>query len=177
MRAVPVLVALTLAIPAYADPGVRVYQSANDPSITEGEATVPGDPSEIFAVVEDYARWVEVFPDVARVIVTWRHGRDARVTLVKPDGNRDNLSFHETPQARMLTFQDTGNAHAEVWGEIVCVPGDQPGTTRIHTRLYADVHGIASIVVRDGDVRKMREQRVQRDLVHVLGYFSRVTIR
>jgi hypothetical protein len=172
-----VLATLAIASPALASPGVTVYQSRNDPSITEGDTVVPGEPAGIYAIVEDYARWVDVFPDVAKVIVTWRHGSDARVTLVKPDGNRDNLAFHITPQARMLYFQDTGNAHAEVWGEIVCAPGDQAGTTRIHTRLYADVHGIASLVVADRDVRKMREQRVERDLSHILGYFSRVTIR
>jgi hypothetical protein len=177
VRLLSVLATLTLASSAWASPDVKVYQSPSDPSITEGETVVPGDPGAIYSVVEDYARWVDVFPDVARVIVTWRHGSDAKVTLIKPDGNRDNLAFHVTPQARMLYFQDTGNAHAEVWGEIVCAPGEQPGTTRIHTRLYADVHGIASLVVADHDVRKMREQRVERDLVHVLGYFSRVTSR
>ena len=176
MRLAPLLVALAVAAPASASPGVRVYQSSN-PSITEGETQVAGDPAAVYAVVQDYSRWVDVFPDVARVVVTWRQGPDAKVTLIKPDGNRDNLKFHQTPQARMLYFEDTGNEHAEVWGEIVCAPGDQPGTTRIHTRLYADVHGLATLIVRDGDVRKMREQRVERDLVHVRTYFARAASR
>ena len=179
MRLAPVLAGLTAAFatPALAAPGVRVYQNQSNASITEGETVVPGDPAIVYAVVEDYARWVDVFPDVAKVVVTWKQGTDAKVTLIKPDGNRDNLKFHQTPQARMVYFEDTGNEHADVWGEIVCAPGDQPGTTRIHTRLYADVHGLATLVVSDGDVKKAREQRVERDLAHVRGYFTRTSSR
>lgn len=178
MRLVPSLaVLLAAAAPAAASPGVRVFQSQSNAAITEGETIVPGDPAVVFAVVEDYSRWVDVFPDVAKVVVTWRQGTDAKVTLIKPDGNRDNLKFHQTPQARMVYFEDTGNEHAEVWGEIVCAPGDQPNTTRIHTRLYADVHGLATLVVSDGDVKRQREQRVERDLDHVRGYFTRAASR
>jgi 3'-phosphoadenosine 5'-phosphosulfate sulfotransferase len=43
----------------------------------------------------------------------------------------------------------------------------------VHTRLHADVHGIATLVVSDGEVRRMREQRVQRNLEHVRAYFRR----
>jgi hypothetical protein len=177
VRLVALLAVLLAAGTAGADPGIRVYQSSASAAITEGETTVPGDPALVYGVVEDYARWVDVFPDVARVVVTWRQGSDAKVTLIKPDGNRDNLKFHQTPQARMVAFEDTGNDHADVWGEIVCAPGDQPNTTRIHTRLYADVHGIATLVVSDGDVKKAREQRVERDLVHVRAYFTRMSSR
>jgi hypothetical protein len=177
MRLAAVLSIVTLATSAVASPGVHVFQNQGNQRITGGETVVPGDPATIYAVVQDYARWVDVFPDVAKVIITWKKGTDARVTLVKPDGNQDNLKFHQTPQARMVYFEDTGNQHADVWGEIVCAPGDQPNTTRIHTRLYVDVHGLATLVVRDGDVKKMREQRIARDLEHVRGYFTRTSSR
>src|SRR5439155_19939617 len=118
-----------------------------------GDTTVDGDPASIYAVVLDYARWSEVFPDVAKVIVTAKRGVDARVTLVKPDGNRDNLVFHNQPQARMVYFEDTGNSHATVWGEIVFAPGARPGTTRVHTRLHANVHGLATLLVADSKGR------------------------
>lgn len=171
-----ILGSLAVAAPAAsAAPGVQVYTSANDSDTTEGDAVVDGDPAQIYAVVLDYARWTEVFPNVAKVVVTAKHGVDARVTLVKPDGNRDNLVFHNQPQARMVYFEDTGNSHATVWGEIVFAPGDVPNTTRVHTRLHADVHGIASLVVSGSDVRRMREQRVERDLMHVRAYFHRVS--
>jgi hypothetical protein len=178
VRALALVIPVLLASAATAAaPGVRIYPSATDANTTEGDTIVDGDPASIYAVVVDYPKWTEVFPDVAKVIVTSRHGVDARVTLVKPDGNRDNLKFHNTPQARMLYFEDTGNAHATVWGEIVCAPGDQPGTTRVHTRLHADVHGIATLVVSADDVRKQREQRVERDLVHIRDYFRRISSR
>ena len=179
MRAFLTLVACSLlASPAAATaPDVHVYATPGNSAMTEGETTVDGDPAAIYAVVVDYSRWTEVFPDVAKVVITQQHGVDARVTLVKPDGNKDNLKFHATPQARMLYFEDTGNAHAEVWGEIVCAPGDQPGTTRVHTRLYADVKGIASIIVSGDSVRAQREQKIERDLVSIRSYFRRMSRR
>ena len=173
VRVAVVVAGLLASATAFAAPDVRVYPSADDSNTTEGETIVDGEPGQIYAVVLDYARWTEVFPDVAKVIITQRRGTDAKVTLVKPDGNRDNLVFHNQPQARMVYFEDTGNSHATVWGEIVVAPGQTPGTTRVHTRLHADVHGLATLVVSDGEVRKMREQRVQRNLEHVRRYFRR----
>ncbi len=178
VRSVLVIASLLAGSTAVASPGVRVYPSATDPlSETEGETIVDGDPATIYAIVLDYKKWTEVFSDVARVIVTAKHGVDAKVTLVKPDGNRDNLVFHNQPQARMLYFEDTGNAHATVWGEIVFAPGDVPGTTRVHTRLHASVHGIASLVVGNQSVRKMREQKLTRDLAQIRRYFQRTSSR
>lgn len=177
MRALVLATFLAATATASASPDVRIYQSASDPSTTEGDTIVDGDPATIYAIVLDYARWTEVFPDVAKVIVTAQHGVDAKVTLVKPDGNRDNLIFHNQPQARLVYFEDTGNAHAEVWGEIVFAPGDQPGTTRVHTRLHAHVHGVATLVVSDSEVRKMREQKLERDLAHIRRYFRRTSSR
>jgi hypothetical protein len=72
---------------------------------------------------------------------------------------------------RMVWFEDTGG-RAEVWAEIVFGPGDVPGTTRVHSRLFADVHGLASLVVSDRKLRGIREQRVRDDLTHLRSYFS-----
>ena len=173
MRLAAVVACLLAGATANAAPDVQVYPSADDSNTTEGETIVQGEPAQIYAIVLDYARWTEVFPDVAKVIITQRRGTDAKVTLVKPDGNRDNLVFHNQPQARMVYFEDTGNSHATVWGEIVVAPGQTPGTTRVHTRLHADVHGIATLVVSDNEVRRMREQRVLKNLEHVRAYFRR----
>ena len=162
-----------MAGPVAAAPGVRVYQSPTDRSITEGDATVDGDAATVFGTVLDYEKWAEIFPDVAKVSITEHHGVDARVTLIGPDGHRDNLHFHNQPQARMIYFEDTGNAHAEVWAEIMFIPGDQTGTTRVHVRLFADVHGIASVVVSSSDVRRQREARVEKQLASFRGYFRR----
>jgi hypothetical protein len=43
----------------------------------------------------------------------------------------------------------------------------------VHSRLYADVHGWASLFVTDGKLRSLREQRVREDLSHLRAYFAR----
>jgi hypothetical protein len=71
----------------------------------------------------------------------------------------------------MVWFEDTGG-RAKVWAEIVFAPGERPGTTRVHSRLFADVHGVASIVVSSGRLRSLRQQRIASDLSHLHTYFS-----
>jgi hypothetical protein len=152
-------------------PDVRVWESHDDSSITEGETTLDVDPDTAYAAASDYPRWSSMFPDIVQVDVTKQQGVDARVTLVHRAGNRDNVHFHNQPQARMVWFEDTGG-RAEVWAEIVFAPGTAPGTTRVHSRLYADVHGIASLVVTSGKLRSLREQRIASDLSHLHSYFA-----
>jgi len=162
-----------LTATASAERGVKVWQ-ASDPAITEGETTLVGDPADLYAACTSYAKWAEIFPDVQKVIVSDHKGTDAKVTLVAPSGHRDNLAFHATPAARMIYFEDTGNSHAEIWGEIVLAPGDAERTTKLHIRLFAKAKGVARLVV-DGDaVKKTREQKLERQLSHVKGYFARV---
>lgn len=157
---------------AAASPGVHVYEDPDDPSITEGETVIDGDPASVFRTMLDYNKWTQIFPDVAKVEVKQRHGDEAMVTLIAPDGHRDNLHFKNQPAARMVFFEDTGG-RAQVWAEIVFVPGKAAGTTRVHTRLYADVHGLAKLFANGGDIRKLREDKIERDLVHIRGYFRR----
>ncbi|MEO8549270.1 MAG: hypothetical protein ABI678_04835 [Kofleriaceae bacterium] len=167
------LVVLVLTSPALAERGVKVWQ-ASDPSITEGETTLVGEPADLYAACTSYAKWVEIFPDIQKVVVSDRKGVDAKVTLVAPSGHRDNLHFHNTPAARMIYFEDMGNGHADIWGEIVLAPGDVEHTTKLHIRLYAKAKGVARLVVSGDDVKKTREQKIERQLSHVRGYFARV---
>jgi hypothetical protein len=171
MRASVLLATLAAATPAVAAPGVKVYQS-KDPAITEGETTIDGEPADVYATLLDYTKWPAIFPDVVKVIVTEQKGVDARVTLIHPDDERDNLHFHNQPAARMVFFEDTGG-RAEVWAEIVFVPGADKGTTRVHTRLFADLHGLASLIVGASDIRKMRETKIEHQLAHIRSYFRR----
>jgi hypothetical protein len=166
MRSLAVLTLLALTASASAG-GVTVTQD-QDPAITVGDVVIDGDPADVFAAVCDYRRWTEIMPDVAKVEITQQRGNDARVTLVSPSGHRDNLAFHNQPQARMIYFEDTGNGgRAEVWAEIVFAPADVPASTRVHIRLFAKVHGLASVVVRESTVRAQREQKVAADLAHI----------
>lgn len=150
---------------------VRIYQSPDNEAITEGETTLAADPDAVYRAVTDYARWPAMFPDIRRAIVTSQTGVDARVTFIHAAGNRDNIHFHNQPAARMVWFEDTGG-RAEVWAEIVFVSGDRPGTTRVHSRLYVDVHGLASLFVSDRKLRTIREQRVREDLTQLRAYFA-----
>jgi hypothetical protein len=150
---------------------VRVYPSSTETAITEGETVLAAEPDAVYRAVTDYPRWTTMFPNVRQVIITSQAGGHDRVTFVHPDGNRDNVHFHNVPAARMVWFEDTGG-RAEVWVEILFLPGARPGTTRVHSRLYADVHGWASLFVTDGKLRSMREQRVREDLTHLRAYFG-----
>jgi hypothetical protein len=145
---------------------IRVYENPDDSAITEGETVLAVDPDVAYRAVSDYAKWPAMFPAVHEVLITKTEGVDARVTFVHVDGNRDNLHFHNRPEARTLWFEDTGG-RAEVWAETAFAPGDRPGTTRVHSRLYADVKGLASLVVKDDQVRAMRRARVANDLADV----------
>ena len=71
-----------------------------------------------------------------------------------------------------MWFEDTGG-RAEVWAEIVFLPGDRPGTSRVRSRIYADVHGIASLFVSDSKLRGLRQQRIRDDLTNLRAYFAR----
>jgi hypothetical protein len=165
--------ALAASASAVASPqDVRVYQNPDDDAITEGETTLTADPDVAYRAATDYVRWAVMFSGIRQVVVTSQNGNDARVTFIHPDGNRDNIHFHNQPAARMVWFEDTGG-RAEVWAEIVFLRGDRPGTTRVHSRLYADVHGLASLFVSDRKIRRLREQRVHDQLTELRAYFAR----
>ena len=162
----------TVAPRAQASPDVRVFQNPDQSAITEGETVLATDPDTAYRVLTDYARWPTMFPDIKRVIITSQQGGHDRVTFIHTEGNRDNVHFHNRPEARLVWFEDTGG-RAEVWFEILFMPGMQPGTTRVHSRLYADVNGWASLFVSDNKIRSMREQRTREDLAHLRAYFAR----
>ncbi len=159
-----------IAAPVAAD--VTVYDSRDDKSITEGDTVINVDPDVAYETALDYGKWPAIFPDIKQVIVTKRQGDEARVTFVHVDGNRDNVHFHNTPQARMIWFEDTGG-RAEVWAEIVFVPGTQAGTTRVHSRVYANVHGVTGWFVGDDTVKSLRAKRVRSELHDLQTYFTK----
>jgi hypothetical protein len=158
-------------------PGVTVYESKTEASTSEGDTAIDCDPETAFHASLDYSRWPRIFSDIRTALITSMNGDDALVTFVHTDGNRDNLHFHNRPATHTLWFEDTGDAHAKVWAEISFLPGPRAGTTRVHSRLYADVTGVASLFVSGGYLRHMREQRIQRDLLQLRAYFSQTLAR
>lgn len=151
---------------------IHVSESRDDSSITEAVTTIAVDADAAYQAVTDYARWSTIFPDIHQVLVTQRQGVDARVTLVHAAGNRDNVHFRNRPAGRTVWFEDTGG-RAEVWAEITFAPGNRPGTAVVHSRIYADVHGVASLFVSDSKLRRLRQERIRNDLTQLRAYFER----
>jgi hypothetical protein len=152
--------------------GVRIHESSTESGITVGETTIDVAPATAYAAVANYLLWPHIFANISTAQITKHDGDDARVTFFKPDGNCDNLHFHNRPSTQTIWFEDTGGS-AEVWAEITFAPGADPGTARVQTRLFADLHGFASLFVADSKVREMRQQRVS-DVLHDLqAYFAR----
>ncbi len=145
--------------------GVDVYESTAA-HISEGDATIAAPPATVYAEVADFNRWPSIFTDVATTVITKLDGDDARVTFIKLDGNRDNLHFHNRPGEQTIWFEDTGGS-AVVWAEIVLAPGPATGTTHAHARIFAELHGLTSLVVAGSKVRQMRQQRLA-DTLHDL---------
>ena len=81
------------------------------------------------------------------------------------------MHFHNVPAAHKVWFEDTGG-RAEVWADIVFTPGTEPGTSRVHSRVYADVHGFTGLFVSDSKLRRLRTERVRGDLTHLRAYFA-----
>jgi hypothetical protein len=166
-----VLLGVSTSASAEISQNIRIYPSQEDDAISEGDTLVAAEPDAAYATAVDYGRWTSMFPDIRNAVVTRQAGVDALVTFVYADGHRDNLHFHNRPMSRTVWFEDTGG-RATVWAEITFTAGQQAGTTKVHTRIYADVHGVASWFVSDSKVRHMREQRIHDDLTHIRAFFA-----
>jgi len=150
---------------------VNVYESKRE-AVTEGDATLRCEPEVAYRAATDYAHWQDIFRNVRSAQIKARRGDEARVTFLHDDGSRDDLHFVNRSDAHRVWFEQIGG-DADVWCEIQFLPGAQPGTTRVHTWFYADVHGAKSWFVSDGKIRKLRQQQVRDDLQQLVAYFSR----
>ena len=167
-----VLATLTFATVAQAAPHeISVFESRDRTATTEGDVIIRSDPATAYAIVTDYANWSRIFPDLRRAVVTKRMREAVEVTLVRRDGNVDHLRFRNEPAARIVAFEQIGG-DAEVTAEIVFSPGDVAGTTRVHSRLHAEVNGLASAFVSDSDVRARRQQQLRESLGRLQDYFA-----
>ncbi len=144
--------------------GVRLWEAEDHTS--EGEVVIAGEPADVYAALGSYPRWAEIFSDVARVEDQGADGDEEKVRLVTTAGQNNNLRFHNDPAHRVVRFRDTGGS-ADVWAEIGFELGPRPGTTRVHARLHADVHGVLSIFVSDGKLRDQRHAKLASDLADI----------
>ena len=152
-------------------PDVKIFQSPTDAALTEGDTLLDVAPDVAYGELADFTRWPSVFPDIYTVQVTQQEGDEAHVTFIGPNDHHDNLHFHNRAREHVIWFEDTGGS-SKVWAEIAFLPGPVPGTTHVHSRLYADVGGFAGIFVSDDRVRKVREQRAYDDLFDLHSHFA-----
>jgi hypothetical protein len=171
MLRVAIFVSLWLATSVGASPALMIYESRRANAVTEGDVTIATDPETAYRTAIDYRQWVQIFPNVRQAIVTSRRGNEAHVTFVHDDGTRDRVHFRNRPASHTVWFEQLGG-DADVWAEISFTPAGQNGT-HVHSRLYADVHGLASLMVNDREMRGLRQQQVREDLVHLQRFFAR----
>ena len=148
----------------------RIYES-RDAATTEGDATLSCDPDTAYRTAIDYERWSRIFPDVRQAVVTNRRGNEAEVTFVHADGTRDHLHFRNHPATRTVWFEQVGGP-ADIHAEIAFLAGARPGVTRVHSRLYADVHGFAAVLVSDEEIRAARQQQIRHKLMCLQAFFT-----
>jgi carbon monoxide dehydrogenase subunit G len=168
---VPLVVLVGCAGPAVVPPeGIKL--SASGDHRTNGEVVLSVEPQHAYELLRDFTNWPTIFPDVLRVSITSQQGDEALVTMIGPNDHHDNLHFHNRPEANTIWFEDTGGV-AEVQLEIALVPGPTPGTTLARGTIYANVNGIASLVVTDAKIRNMSQQKLVTDLAALRSYFAK----
>jgi carbon monoxide dehydrogenase subunit G len=149
-------------------PAVRMWSKG---TTTEGEVTVAGEPADVYAAVTDYQKWTVIFPNLASLTVKSGDAIAATVETVSTKGKHHTLVFKNDPRARVIRFEERGG-RAEVKAEISFRAGARKGETIVHARLYADVHGAASLFVSDAKIRGKREKKVMGDLARLYAYFG-----
>jgi hypothetical protein len=170
MLRVAVLASLWLATTAGASPALMIYESRRASAVTEGDVTIATDPETAYSTAVDYRQWARIFPNVRQAVVTSQRGDEADVTFIHDDGTRDRVHFRNRPCSHTVWFEQLGG-DADVWAEITFTPAGR-NRTHVHSRLYADVHGLASLMVSDREMRGLRQQQVREDLVHLQRFFA-----
>ena len=173
MKGVIAIIVALASTPAFAD--VRVFESKRS-ATTEGDAVISCDPDTAYHAATDYNRWLQIFDGVTRATVTSQKGDEAHVTFEHDDGSKEKLHFRNQPDKHAMWFEQLGG-DADVWCWTTFQPGPAPGTTRVHTWLYADVSGAASWFVSDSKVRDMRQQQVRNNLQQLQTYFQRNALK
>jgi hypothetical protein len=172
MRSALLLVAAGVASAAPASPSVSIYESREVQATTEGDAIIAIDPDTAYLAATDYTRWPAIFPALRQAIVTGRQGAEARVTFVHADGSSDHVHFRNRPASHTVWFEQH-DGHVEVWAEITFAAGERAGTSRVHARFHADVHGLASMFASSSRLRAERQRHLRDDLAHLQAHFAR----
>jgi ribosome-associated toxin RatA of RatAB toxin-antitoxin module len=137
--------------------------------VTEATVIVDASPSQVYALVTDYARWPELLSDVRSVTVE-RGTRDhARVRFgSKILGHDVTVQFDNEPDRAIRFVGVEGPPGGRASGTYLLEPIDGGRRTRVTASLYLEVVGMPSLFVGDAKVRTMREAKLRADLTDVL---------
>jgi hypothetical protein len=132
---------------------------------TEGVVIVDRPPAEVYAAATDYANWHQLFTDVSDVTIESGGPRDARVRFTsKAFDNTVTVKFDNEPNRAIRFTGVKGPPGSVAKGEYIFEPVDGGKRTRITARLYLDVKGVASWIVRENRIRPLRQAKLRADL-------------
>ncbi len=163
--------AVLVAVPARAD--FTVVERGGH--WTEAEIVVDATPTELYALATNYERWREVFSDIKSVRIV---GGDDRVNAKVQFDSRAlehevTVQFDNVPDQALRFRGIKGPPGGRARGEYLLEPLDGGTRTRVRARLYMDVVGIAGAFVRDATLRRMRQDKLTRDLRDIQQWASR----
>lgn len=172
VRVVAILVGVLLA-------GTAAPAAAQKATITElGGATskavieVDAPPSEVYAVMTDYARWRDVLTDIKAVSVK-SGGREKAKVWFRSRALKDKATVvFDNERDRVVRFAlDDGPPGARSRGEYVLTALDGGKRTRITATLYLDVVGAAGWFIRGKTIRGRRQNKLRYDLEDIARHF------
>ena len=166
------MVALLLVAALTSTQSISIFESRARGNTSEGDAILATDPDTAYAVAANVGGWAHIFPELRSAVVRERRADSIDVELVRRDGEVSRVRFRNRAAGRVVAFEQLGG-NAEVSAELVFTPGERAGTTRVHSRVHADVHGLASAFVSGSELRSLRQQRIRESLGQLQAYFAR----
>jgi hypothetical protein len=153
------------AVEARAEP-IAIREAGDH--VTEATVVVDATPSEIYAVVTDYAHWPAILSDVRSVKIE-RGGRDdARLRFHSKVFERDvTVQFDNRPDREVKFVGVKGPPGGRAGGAYVLEPLEG-GRARVVASLYLDAVGVARMFVTDAKLRVMREAKLRADMTDVV---------
>lgn len=133
--------------------------------ITEATVILDAPPSEIYALVTDYAQWGMIFSDVLSVRVKGGGRDNARVEFKsRVLENQVTIEFANQPD-QLITFRGVeGPRGGRARGSYLLTPIDGGARTVVTANLYLDVVGVPGLFVSDAKIKRMRQAKLRADL-------------
>ena len=170
IRLAAIVAGLVHVVEARAD---NVLLSELPNHVTAGSVTIDAPPAEVYREVTDYAHWPGLLHDVEWVRLESGGPRDAKLWMHSRIFGHDLLLQFDNEPDRAIRFRGiAGPPGTHAHGEYVLEPIDGGAHTRVEAKLYVDVTGIASLVMRDAKVRAMRRNKLRADLADTARRFE-----